>query len=516
MGGGSDIFAPGPLPDLRPPPMPVASAPAAAAGPDPLVDDARPADDADEDVGRIWDMKPPSIEFINETERDSAETQAAQVKSQILPHDRGLKGSSSHVPNPLALLHDNASSMLSVCLLGNRNQSHEVSKETKTCVSTSPAPPLPGSNSPARSSSAVPLGGQLADIAISMSSQHYQNDGLKASTIDEVVPQVRGRIFSVDLDPAVLDFSENSVEPLLSDQVDVCDVDSTDIHNNISGSRSTFFSSRDSSDHTLGCLSMRRDRGFSFDFFSLDLIGDEPLPSAPALAGVPNLLQGNRMIGDSTMVNPTNGRVGSLMSPKQDIDHLDGDQSAVSRTASHALSLHPSVPPTVSAPVWSVNSSQDPVSCVHPTHPKSHVKGKSTPLTITESPGSGLWVPAEATVTLSCDVPLSDNTVSTSHGSVAAAAAGPGLPQSLPSAPTGFFSFSQTSCPTEHLNKGGRIGIYLPEERKARIARFHSKRKIRIWRKRIKYDCRKKLADSRPRVKGRFVKRSDVDGEVPM
>lgn len=65
-------------------------------------------------------------------------------------------------------------------------------------------------------------------------------------------------------------------------------------------------------------------------------------------------------------------------------------------------------------------------------------------------------------------------------------------------------------CQMELLNKGGRIGIYLPEERKARIAKFHSKRKLRIWRKRIKYDCRKKLADSRPRIKGRFVKRSDT------
>lgn len=63
----------------------------------------------------------------------------------------------------------------------------------------------------------------------------------------------------------------------------------------------------------------------------------------------------------------------------------------------------------------------------------------------------------------------------------------------------------------ELLNQGGRIGLYLPNARKERIAKFHSKRKMRIWRKRIKYDCRKKLADSRPRIKGRFVKRSDID-----
>jgi hypothetical protein len=62
----------------------------------------------------------------------------------------------------------------------------------------------------------------------------------------------------------------------------------------------------------------------------------------------------------------------------------------------------------------------------------------------------------------------------------------------------------------ELINKGGRIGIYLPEARKERIAKFHRKRQNRIWRKRIKYDCRKKLADSRPRIKGRFVKRSEM------
>eukprot|EP00968_Pinguiococcus_pyrenoidosus_P016950 scaffold1651_cov317-Pinguiococcus_pyrenoidosus.AAC.15 len=55
------------------------------------------------------------------------------------------------------------------------------------------------------------------------------------------------------------------------------------------------------------------------------------------------------------------------------------------------------------------------------------------------------------------------------------------------------------------------IGIYTPEQRKARIARFHAKRAKRVWRKRIKYDCRKKLADSRPRIKGRFVRREDMD-----
>jgi CCT motif len=76
-------------------------------------------------------------------------------------------------------------------------------------------------------------------------------------------------------------------------------------------------------------------------------------------------------------------------------------------------------------------------------------------------------------------------------------------------ASVGIVPSLSTPFPMELLNKDGRIGIYLPDARKARIARFHAKRSNRVWRKRIKYDCRKKLADSRPRVKGRFVKRVD-------
>ncbi|CAJ1946892.1 unnamed protein product [Cylindrotheca closterium] len=57
-------------------------------------------------------------------------------------------------------------------------------------------------------------------------------------------------------------------------------------------------------------------------------------------------------------------------------------------------------------------------------------------------------------------------------------------------------------------NKNGRIGIYTPAERSAIIKRFQSKRTRRVWNKKIRYNCRKSLADRRMRVKGRFVKRS--------
>mmetsp|Transcript_54784 Transcript_54784/g.82933 ORF Transcript_54784/g.82933 Transcript_54784/m.82933 type:complete len:374 (+) Transcript_54784:105-1226(+) len=60
----------------------------------------------------------------------------------------------------------------------------------------------------------------------------------------------------------------------------------------------------------------------------------------------------------------------------------------------------------------------------------------------------------------------------------------------------------------EVYNRNGRIGIYTPAERVAIINRFQSKRTRRVWNKKIRYNCRKNLADRRMRVKGRFVKRS--------
>lgn len=60
-------------------------------------------------------------------------------------------------------------------------------------------------------------------------------------------------------------------------------------------------------------------------------------------------------------------------------------------------------------------------------------------------------------------------------------------------------------------NKNGRIGIYTPAERAAIIARFNRKRSRRVWNKKIRYNCRKSLADRRLRVKGRFVKRAEQE-----
>jgi hypothetical protein len=61
------------------------------------------------------------------------------------------------------------------------------------------------------------------------------------------------------------------------------------------------------------------------------------------------------------------------------------------------------------------------------------------------------------------------------------------------------------SCP--------RVGAYTKEERQVIIAKFRAKKMRRVWRKQIKYDCRKRLADTRPRVKGRFVSRKERENQ---
>ncbi|KAL6011165.1 hypothetical protein ACLOJK_001609 [Asimina triloba] len=55
-----------------------------------------------------------------------------------------------------------------------------------------------------------------------------------------------------------------------------------------------------------------------------------------------------------------------------------------------------------------------------------------------------------------------------------------------------------------------KVGRYSPEERRERIERYRSKRNQRNFQKKIKYACRKTLADSRPRIRGRFAKNEET------
>ncbi|XVE81924.1 hypothetical protein DITRI_Ditri15bG0105400 [Diplodiscus trichospermus] len=61
------------------------------------------------------------------------------------------------------------------------------------------------------------------------------------------------------------------------------------------------------------------------------------------------------------------------------------------------------------------------------------------------------------------------------------------------------------------FNKVGKLSV---EQRKEKIHRYMKKRNERNFSKKIKYACRKTLADSRPRVRGRFAKNDDF-GETP-
>lgn len=61
-----------------------------------------------------------------------------------------------------------------------------------------------------------------------------------------------------------------------------------------------------------------------------------------------------------------------------------------------------------------------------------------------------------------------------------------------------------------HVNgPDGWVGAYSPDSRQMRVNRFLEKRNHRVWVKKVKYDVRKNFADSRLRVKGRFVKKED-------
>jgi hypothetical protein len=60
------------------------------------------------------------------------------------------------------------------------------------------------------------------------------------------------------------------------------------------------------------------------------------------------------------------------------------------------------------------------------------------------------------------------------------------------------------------------IGVYSPEERRKRIDRYLEKRRRRVWTKKVDYDVRKNFADSRLRVKGRFVKKEDEEVLIQM
>mmetsp|Transcript_1051 Transcript_1051/g.3014 ORF Transcript_1051/g.3014 Transcript_1051/m.3014 type:complete len:373 (-) Transcript_1051:35-1153(-) len=65
----------------------------------------------------------------------------------------------------------------------------------------------------------------------------------------------------------------------------------------------------------------------------------------------------------------------------------------------------------------------------------------------------------------------------------------------------------------EAREKEELIREFKRKTREAALIRFRQKRRERKFGKNIRYDCRKKLADARPRVKGRFVKQGEFVDE---
>ena len=60
-------------------------------------------------------------------------------------------------------------------------------------------------------------------------------------------------------------------------------------------------------------------------------------------------------------------------------------------------------------------------------------------------------------------------------------------------------------CPLPKKNTCEIVGTLTIQERIKKIEKYLEKKKKRTWKKKIHYDCRKKVADNRLRVKGRFV-----------
>ena len=84
--------------------------------------------------------------------------------------------------------------------------------------------------------------------------------------------------------------------------------------------------------------------------------------------------------------------------------------------------------------------------------------------------------------------------------------------QSSPRRLRAFSDLTGTATETKFNPERSRVkfvGIYSPGSRRKRIRKFMSKRKARVWGKRVEYNVRKDFADSRLRVKGRFVKKED-------
>jgi hypothetical protein len=234
-----------------------------------------------------------------------------------------------------------------------------------------------------------------------------------------------------------------------------------------------------------------RPRTFSFECYSFGINADEPLPP------LDDSMSTGRPRGDSIIFDPSSFHDGGIH-----------EQSALERSCPVDSDAEPEQASSMKMRADTITS-ETPVGPAQTLPTVTPVVAPSHHGTITSAPvaslSTNLAQKAHSQTALHAAGPVTSYTTTTTTATSTTTTTTM-LPSASAAATSSTFSM-------DLLNKDGRIGIYLPDARRARIARFHEKRARRIWRKRIKYDCRKKLADSRPRIKGRFVKRVDKDDE---
>lgn len=347
-------------------------------------------------------------------------------------------------------------------------------KVKEPCVSTpfQSTVPCPLSAVPCPLAAPVPPAPKVEVMPVPAFAQPINTTSEFSST--DLLPR-RGRIFSMDIDADGLDFPDMSVDNIASDfghSPGLPPLGHPQQHYSYAGNQQQSqplahpgapIMSAPIPMSAPSAMFAGRDRAMSFEFFSLGINADEPLPeSSDALPPCSDegYVYQQRPRGDSIIFDPVSFQDGGIHEEKalfrsraNSIDMPSKDEMAI-----------------MNAPGFVAPSVAPPKPILHKPMPASFRPQTAHPKHQTQNSAQIATLPSSLNTTM-----------------------------------------NHATFQMDLLNKDGRIGIYLPDARKARIAKFHSKRKMRIWRKRIKYDCRKKLADSRPRIKGRFVKRSDMD-----